>query len=318
MRAPPEIPMKEKKPVKRKDTKKKGKKKKLPEKATRKKSFTVKDEDVKYEWSIVTFIDIIGFKALVESNEAADIHEMLGRLRRFQKLEERIVGKERSNLKFTYLSDTIVRSIELKRVAKENYRTGVIFHELIEVLHMQLDAIISGFLLRGGITIGEVFVGESMIFGPGLIRAYELESKYAVYPRIVIDPVVLQGAEQISWLRASHHNVERELKFLRKLVTDRGDGIQFIDYLNSESEFGEPEEYLLFLKNHRDLIVNNAEKFRQIEKISAKYLWLAAYHNRQIDSLDSDALSDFGFSKDELRITNDHMPYYYTFPEEKQ
>src|ERR1700734_1453383 len=44
-----------------------------------------------------------------------------------------------------------------------------------------------GFLLRGGITVGEVVHDDECVFGPGLVRAYELESKKAYYPRFVLD-----------------------------------------------------------------------------------------------------------------------------------
>jgi hypothetical protein len=58
------------------------------------------------------------------------------------------------------------------------------------IAHMAITQIASsmkGFLLRGGITIGDIVHDEEAVFGPGLNRAYELESEVARYPRFVID-----------------------------------------------------------------------------------------------------------------------------------
>ena len=41
--------------------------------------------------------------------------------------------------------------------------------------------------IRGGITFGKVFTFDTAVFGSAAIKAYALESKEAVYPRILID-----------------------------------------------------------------------------------------------------------------------------------
>src|SRR5438876_10132066 len=57
---------------------------------------------------------------------------------------------------------------------------------------MQLMTASMHFLLRGGITVGDICHDDEVVFGPGLNRAYELESKVAVVPRIVVDEEVLR------------------------------------------------------------------------------------------------------------------------------
>jgi hypothetical protein len=51
-----------------------------------------------------------------------------------------------------------------------------------------LGAAINGFLLRGGVTVGDVVHEDEIVFGPGLNRAYYLERKIARYPRFVLAP----------------------------------------------------------------------------------------------------------------------------------
>jgi hypothetical protein len=58
---------------------------------------------------------------------------------------------------------------------------------------MQVIASWSGLLIRGAITIGDIVHDDSIVFGPALNRAYELESQQAIYPRIILDPDVGDG-----------------------------------------------------------------------------------------------------------------------------
>jgi len=39
-----------------------------------------------------------------------------------------------------------------------------------------------GWLFRGGITIGEFYINDTIVWGLALLRAYELEEKIANYP----------------------------------------------------------------------------------------------------------------------------------------
>lgn len=56
----------------------------------------------------------------------------------------------------------------------------------IQIVHFQFFFSI-GMLMRGGITIGSVVHERGgALFGPAMIEAYELESKHAVYSRVVV------------------------------------------------------------------------------------------------------------------------------------
>ena len=41
--------------------------------------------------------------------------------------------------------------------------------------------------LRGGVSIGFHYEDDNIIFSDGLIKAYYLESKKSIYPRIILD-----------------------------------------------------------------------------------------------------------------------------------
>lgn len=44
-----------------------------------------------------------------------------------------------------------------------------------------------GWLVRGGITIGDFYIDDMFVWGAALVKAYELEEKIAVYPRVILD-----------------------------------------------------------------------------------------------------------------------------------
>ncbi|MPZ37544.1 MAG: hypothetical protein GEU95_05680 [Rhizobiales bacterium] len=63
------------------------------------------------------------------------------------------------------------------------------YQHFLQVLGMiQLSSACGGFLLRGGITIGDIVHDGEAVFGPALIRAYDLERLHAQYPRVILDP----------------------------------------------------------------------------------------------------------------------------------
>jgi hypothetical protein len=71
---------------------------------------------------------------------------------------------------------------------------GPNFHLLLFRLgYMQVIASWSGLLIRGAVTIGDIVHDDSIVFGPALNRAYELESQQAIYPRIILDPDIGDG-----------------------------------------------------------------------------------------------------------------------------
>lgn len=70
--------------------------------------------------------------------------------------------------------------------------------------------------VRGGITMGDLFLDDTFVWGTGLLRAYELECNIAVYPRIIVDRNII-------------HQQSTTCNFLIK----DNDGQYYLDFLNS-------------------------------------------------------------------------------------
>ena len=122
-------------------------------------------------------------------------------------------------------SDLVVRCTEIPAGASVG---DYIDSELFHLGYKQVFLVIEGVLIRGGMFIGEMLVAdEGIVFGPGLVKAYDLESKYAVYLRIVIDRDLINDAEQQGYIGP-----------LRDWVRRGEDGAYYLDYLFGSSVMG--------------------------------------------------------------------------------
>jgi hypothetical protein len=159
-----------------------------------------------YQRKVVFFYDILGWKSEVE--RAGREPKKLGDLRRLILQHARLLRLPvQSPVNVSTFSDNVViSSVPHKDVTP---------YFLREMASLQLMTASMGFLMRGGITVGDIIHDEEVVFGSALIRAYELESKIAVYPRIVVDEPVLQIGEV-----AGFDSVENGVHFLDPFTSD--------------------------------------------------------------------------------------------------
>lgn len=157
----------------------------------------------KSERAVVTFIDILGFKNLVENRSTSEINEILSLFHQYN--TESPFGRYTSNkctsteilklnIKTVFFSDSVVRiryaSDWEKGILSDGLYMCMLEKELLLLAEIQSNLFKRGILIRGGITIGDILFDEetNQLFGKAMNRAYELESKIANYPRIIIDP----------------------------------------------------------------------------------------------------------------------------------
>lgn len=139
-----------------------------------------------YEHRIVVFYDILGWRN--EILRAGSDPAMIGELRRTILYHHRLLGIEGEQpLSATTFSDNVVISVP---VAGNAHIQGF----LQRIAAMPLMTLALGRLLRGGIAVGDILHDKEVVFGPALNRAYELESRVADVPRIVVDDAVLEIA----------------------------------------------------------------------------------------------------------------------------
>ncbi|MDR4498416.1 MAG: hypothetical protein MRK02_10920 [Candidatus Scalindua sp.] len=141
----------------------------------------------KYKEKIIAFIDILGFESLIKRlPEDQQLFQNLDyALNRIKHIEKQTKNKEliTSNLEVSVFSDCIAISAEKDKIRSLIWTSGWLQAELLYV----------GILARGGISIGPVIHENGILYGQGIISAYRLESKTAVYPRIVVSDQIIKN-----------------------------------------------------------------------------------------------------------------------------
>jgi hypothetical protein len=252
----------------------------------------------RYEVSVVTYLDILGFRKLIEGKDADEIYKILSSLKLISAPADLAAGGGAKFLKYTFnvFSDLAVRSV---RVA-DNDLDWLLNWELSALAYVQRELLNEGVIVRGAATVGQISCDRKFVFGPALVRAYELEESIAVFPRIVFDPAIAArfGREKeqerddnpFAWNAALCHDF---------------DGVLFVDYLRFPVDLGD----FTFLRTHKNAIVSGAKEFCTKDSAAQKYVWLANYHNRVVESVPEELLVNDGLLRDELAIKRAELQF---------
>lgn len=253
------------------------------------------------------------------------MHEILSLFHKFNKEtpfsefipKDSILSKELSEtIKTIFFSDSVVRIRYAPNYEKSNACDGlymcILEKELISLAEIQFELLKKGILIRGGITIGNISYNSqtNQLFGKAMNRAYELESKIANYPRIVIDPTFSNVYSRSIDFVESPICIDSEMLFSVDCFNEREAKLLLCDierYSNLRSEVIErmQREMVLqkdMLKDCRKAIIEMllqsvrnmrispcdppSEHLFKIQdiKIFGKYAWLANRFNASIDS----------------------------------
>jgi hypothetical protein len=234
-----------------------------------------------YKDALVTYLDILGFRELVEQNERTP-DEILDLLKLMKTKAEAQYGtlKKDGTIKIVTashaFSDLIIREVEFDQ-ANCASRLG---SEMAVLAKIQFELLTTRrrTLIRGGISKGRFHMDKGFVFGPAMVKSYELE-RLAIFSRILIDRDLvreLSAHAQPGW----------------KYILRRGeDGVFFINYLNAvlRNETFTPtpiEGRNAKLAAHKDATEKKlGELWDKKESIRQKGLWLAQYHNSVIEQL---------------------------------
>ena len=263
-----------------------------------------------YQKAIVTFLDILGFRNLIAKATCGEINRKLNALNQFTR-PIYLVGDDLDRElepRFYSFSDCIVRVRSLETSANLQCPTGLLFYELLDLVFAQADLIRSGVLVRGGMAFGDVFASEEQVFGPTMVSAYELESKCALYPRIVLSPELLAELKRNPLLRSQGHAIEDECSFVSKMLRRGEEGLWFVDYARAvETEMDDVTKYPDFLKEHKATILKGAAEYGKEGVARIKYLWLAFYHNAIVGAKSDYWIRKTGLTRRQLVITSKDM-----------
>lgn len=220
--------------------------------------------DRETELFIVAYIDILGVTNRIKNKDKNKLQmNILHNLYKFSiEITKAIQIKENKDIRFKIFSDNII----IAKKISENKRQRVkdIRSLLMCAGHFQELAASSsvGWMLRGGITIGQLFIDDIMVWGDALVKAYYLEDKVAIYPRIVIDNSIVQELKS-----------EKVLKeYLRKDT----DNLYFLNFLNDCHFCGE------LLKEGFEMMKKEVN-YCYDEKMYQKFCWHMNFVNAELD-----------------------------------
>ncbi|MEQ5169335.1 hypothetical protein ABN211_11460 [Proteus terrae] len=245
---------------------------------------------MKYEQRIVAFIDILGFKSLLndtidksgEDNETIidtiisayeAIHDIWDLDNESDFINEKVSEKK----KVSIFSDCLVISFKVEQPSE-------VFFTLLEIKSLIMNLISRKILCRGAVSLGKFIHTNNYLFGPALVEAYMLESKAALYPRIILDHNVIEaGANN----HASNHDFNQELEYVQSLLEQDSDGMFYIDYFfKAQSELDDPDyDFPEYIENLADIIRKGLMGSSHPSKadIRVKYSWMRERFNKMVD-----------------------------------
>ena len=268
---------------------------------------SMEDKTHRLGYHLVIFLDVQGqrekFKALRlprTADEHAAVQEVLRDTagfvlalraafrKNFEAFEAGISGKAgRLQPRFVGFSDSFVVSVPLAPVNGDMEPLVRIFSALSAASTMMMTAFASRHAIRGAIEVGlGVEIGPEEIYGTALGDAYELESKVAKYPRVLIGKTFwdyLEAAGREFRARKSEvlcAMIER----IRKLAQVEN-GERYLDYLGEAmSLIAKPGEGKIIVQPGYDFIVAEHERFlgEKDAKLAERYGKLRAYYESRL------------------------------------
>lgn len=209
-------------------------------------------EDIQYTRYYVAFLDILGFKNLVNNpdiscKEIASIFEFARY--KHETFFKDTAGDVHSNIKMKIMSDSICLYIKSDFPNALLYLTGyctIFQHDLL---------LGKGLLVRGGITSGEMYAKDDIIFGPALTEAYLLEERNAKVPRIIIRKETIdEGTNGMD---------DDSLDLMRNILLRDDDAFYILNYF---------QFYFLVYPNDAQSHAKAEEAVKAVKAIVADYL----------------------------------------------
>lgn len=185
-----------------------------------------------YQNMIAVFVDVIGYKNTTDFERKYELHRLFHEevaVHEKRQLaiphviyDRKVFGFSDCAYFFFYYKDGIEKErkndIRLAHIAAYNVSLTILL------------LMSKGYLARGGLAIGNVFIDDLGFFGPAVERAHEIESREAKVPRLQFDCDI--GRQVYEW----EHDVSRKDPNLISLYTD----IPYVSELENESYFVNP------------------------------------------------------------------------------
>lgn len=226
--------------------------------------------------SVVCTIDILGFSEMIINSCNNGYGDKLLKEVSYliNKNKQCIIPNKYSQGKIKIYTDNMIVGYPVKGDGQEE------LYEILEnVSEYQFNLSIEGLFVRGGISVGDFYINEDIVFGPALLDAHITESKLACYPRIILDSKTVDRLQKY----IKHYECYPQRN---KILIDN-DGQWFLNYLTTIFKYyTECENEYEFEKLQIELLLKHKMKIEEMLSIHKtntnvwdKYVWTANYHN---------------------------------------
>ncbi|VYT61614.1 hypothetical protein [Clostridium tertium] len=226
--------------------------------------------------SMVCTIDILGFSQMIldSCNEGYgnDLLKEISYL--INKNKQCIIPNKYSQGKIKIYTDNMIVGYPIKDDGEAE------LNEILDnVSEYQFNLSLEGLFVRGGVSVGDFYVNEDIVFGPALLDAHNTESNLACYPRIILDDKTVNRLKKYinNYNVAPQHN---------KILIDN-DGQWFLNYLNTifkyytkcNNNYEFEKIQVELLHKHKVKIEEMLDLHKTNIRVWDKYVWTANYHN---------------------------------------
>lgn len=201
----------------------------------------------------VAFIDVLGIKNKIESDSKWALYWMW---MFYKNIMNEI--KNNNQIKVRIFSDNILICEEIDEKNPE-----IAIYEVLSVIEkIEFEQFKMGALfLRGSFVVGNLHYSENFVYGPALLKAYGLESKTAIYPRVIVDDSVLKN-----------------IKIEKNFISLDDDNVYFYDYLRAYITKNRDSSFDKLSRLSGNILVNLQSK-NITESGIKKMDWLINYFN---------------------------------------
>jgi len=245
-----------------------------------------------YEQRVVAFIDVLGYKAFtaLPNAEAQRIVELISHhlgAPRFDPEVNPFITPFAEQFSAKAFSDCIYLTDKLSTQGCQNV--------VIQAAALAHNLAVHGLYVRGGITSGRHFQDVNILFGEGIVRAYEMERSRAVNPRILIEKAMVDLLPPAAMaLVATDADGEMFVDFWRYWPWEHTRMDLDLLYMTAADQYTAKVADFREAKIHLERNIADAKKTRS-SALSAKFKWLANYHNERARALLN--VSDLGAVK---------------------
>lgn len=261
-----------------------------------------------YEQQITAFVDFLGFSEASTSADDSTRVKLLDVLIGVSLLRGEFDVKSTPTENGTKnlivpavstFSDHIVISYPLQSICAATGSTEevawiFIISQLERLLgNVAAAALRIGFLVRGGITVGKLYHAKGIVFGEAMVRAFHLESRTAVYPRIILSREITGRPD---WMKY-HFAVARD-----------SDGLHYLDYFSNLLFRAAPpgnsfsESVKTWFAEVIQIISSNLAQLETAGKLKefSKWAWFARKFRSGLERLPPELLKEIGLSLDAI------------------